>query len=60
MLGIYEEKGLGVGGAMCQGQDDSRAWGKQGLFEQDQGLRKSKDSKNDVQVGVCLPSVVYC
>lgn len=30
-----------------------------GLCEQDKGVRKTKDPKNDLQLGVCLLSVVY-
>lgn len=44
---------------MCQGRMIVGRGESKGLCEQDKGVRKTKDPKNDLQLGLCLLSVVY-
>lgn len=57
MLDILGRRALGgrcARDGMIVGHEESK-----GLCEQDKGVRKTKDSKNGLQLGVCLLSVVY-
>lgn len=52
--------GEGLWGGRCAREGMIVGRGEsEGLCEQDKRVRKTKDSKNDLQLGLCLLSVVY-
>lgn len=52
--GLWGALGRCAGKGMIVGHGESK-----GLCEQDKGVRKTKDPKNDLQLDVCVLSVVY-